>query len=280
MGPQSRPSRLLAHPGKTCTSQGERFILNQAFSKFVCQYSLHFTIDSDRPIKIMEHFERFISEQKQFLSEFNYLQFITNLLVTAALAYFLGLFYVKYGNAVSNRRRFSRNFLPLGLTTMLIIFVVKSSVALSLGLVGALSIVRFRSAIKDPEELTYLFLTIGIGVAAGAGEIWIALLAFVVIILLLLGQAFLRKKKFFAPGDNMHLNLRTSHRDLSAITAILAETFPFVELKRIDDNGQQLDLSYVVEARSVEQINQARMRLMELSPNVDLSFVEQRNIAV
>ena len=53
------------------------------------------------------------------------------------------------------------------MTTMLIITVVKSSLALSLGLVGALSIVRFRAAIKEPEELAYLFLTIAIGLALG-----------------------------------------------------------------------------------------------------------------
>ena len=51
---------------------------------------------------------------------------------------------------------------------MLIIFVVKSSLALSLGLVGALSIVRFRSAIKEPEELTFLFLNIALGIGFGA----------------------------------------------------------------------------------------------------------------
>ena len=54
------------------------------------------------------------------------------------------------------------------MTTMLIISIVKSSLALSLGLVGALSVIRFRAAIKEPEELTYLFLTIAIGLGFGA----------------------------------------------------------------------------------------------------------------
>jgi uncharacterized membrane protein YhiD involved in acid resistance len=228
----------------------------------------------------MEKFEQFIAEQSQFLSEFNYFQFVLNFLVTAALAFLLGLFYTKFGNAVSNRRRFSRNFLPLALTTMLIIFVVKTSIALSLGLVGALSIVRFRAAIKDPEELTYLFLTIGLGVAAGAGEIWIAIFAFVIIFVLLLTQAMLRKRTSFTSADNMHLNLSTSHKDLAAITKILSEVFSFVELKRIDDDGKQLDLSYVVEANSIQQIDQARQKLSALAPDMAISLVEQRNIAV
>ena len=56
------------------------------------------------------------------------------------------------------------------LTTLLVISVVKSSLALSLGLVGALSIVRFRTPIKEPEELAYIFLSIAIGLALGADQ--------------------------------------------------------------------------------------------------------------
>ena len=48
--------------------------------------------------------------------------------------------------------------------------IVKNSIALSLGLVGALSIVRFRAAIKEPEELTYLFLVIATGLGTGSGQ--------------------------------------------------------------------------------------------------------------
>ena len=56
------------------------------------------------------------------------------------------------------------------LTTILIITVVKSSLALSLGLVGALSIVRFRTPIKEPEELAYLFISIAMGLGLGADQ--------------------------------------------------------------------------------------------------------------
>ena len=56
------------------------------------------------------------------------------------------------------------------LTTLVVISVVKSSLALSLGLVGALSIVRFRTPIKEPEELAYIFLAIAIGLALGADQ--------------------------------------------------------------------------------------------------------------
>ncbi len=68
--------------------------------------------------------------------------FIFSFIVCAILAFFLGKIYIRYGNTLSNRKAFSRNFIILAITTMFIISVVKSSLALSLGLVGALSIVR------------------------------------------------------------------------------------------------------------------------------------------
>ena len=73
-------------------------------------------------------------------------EFILNLVLTALLAFILGWVYMKFGSALSNRDIFARNFVLLAMTTMLIISIVKSSLALSLGLVGALSIVRFRAA--------------------------------------------------------------------------------------------------------------------------------------
>ena len=228
----------------------------------------------------MEYFEQYISQLMQSFEEINYPKFLINLIVTSILAGLLGLFYVKFGNSPNNRKRFSRIFVPLAMTTMLIIFIVKSSVALSLGLVGALSIVRFRAAIKEPEELTYLFLTIGLGLAAGADEIIIALAAFGFITLILFIQAMLRGKQLFATSDHLLLNISTSNKDLAAIAAILSETFPFVELKRMDESGDRLDLSFAISAKDLTQIDAARAKLTGTDPAMLISFVEQRNLAV
>ena len=82
----------------------------------------------------------------------------------------VAVLYRLYGKSLSDRNAFSDNFWLLAVTTTLVIMVVKFSIALSLGLVGALSIVRFRAAIKEPEELIYLFLVIVIGLGCGAGQ--------------------------------------------------------------------------------------------------------------
>jgi len=93
----------------------------------------------------MLKFEQYL---EQFTNTINLTDFFIGFLLTALLATLIRWFYIRYGEAVSNRTRVANNFLPLALVTMLIITIVKSSLALSLGLVGALSIVRFRAAIK------------------------------------------------------------------------------------------------------------------------------------
>ena len=99
--------------------------------------------------------------------------FVISLFCAALLSFFVQLFYIKYSSSLSNKKEFSKNFVVLGVTTTIVIMIVKSSLALSLGLVGALSIVRFRAAIKEPEELVYLFLIIAIGLGCGANQLLI-----------------------------------------------------------------------------------------------------------
>jgi uncharacterized membrane protein YhiD involved in acid resistance len=92
-----------------------------------------------------------------------------DLIVCMVLVSLVSWFYKKFSQSLGGKTHIG-SILPLiGLTVFLVITVVKSSLALSLGLVGALSIVRFRTPIKEPEELGYLFLTIAIGLGFGAG---------------------------------------------------------------------------------------------------------------
>lgn len=89
---------------------------------------------------------------------------------SAICGYLVKLTYDRYGRSLNNRSNFSNNFVLLCIVTALVIIIVKHSLALSLGLIGALSIVRFRAAIKEPEELTYLFLVISLGLCFGANQ--------------------------------------------------------------------------------------------------------------
>ena len=104
--------------------------------------------------------------------------FIYAILISAILAFVIKKVYIFSSQTLSNKEYFSELFIPLSIVTCLVITVIKFSLALSLGLVGALSIVRFRAAIKEPEELIYLFLIIGIGLACGANQFLVAITLF------------------------------------------------------------------------------------------------------
>ena len=120
--------------------------------------------------------------------------FLESIFLATILCFLIQIVYVKFSNSLSNKFEFSKNFIILGLATTLIITIVKSSLALSLGLVGALSIVRFRAAIKEPEELVYLFLIIATGLGCGAGQAMITAIGiFVSLVILILFSIYWNK---------------------------------------------------------------------------------------
>jgi uncharacterized membrane protein YhiD involved in acid resistance len=222
--------------------------------------------------------------QEKYIQEFTnnvpFDEFLLNILVVAILASALRFFYIHFGTAISNRRKFGNNFLPLALGTLLIIMIVKSSIALSLGLVGALSIVRFRAAIKDPEELTFLFFAIGIGLAGGANQPILAVIAFSLIIgILYLNKLFI-KKGAFRQEDRMFVNITTDTEDLDKITKLLSTIFPYVELKRLDTLEKGMDLSFICKADSMDQLSKAKNEITQLSEQTRLSIVDQPDLIV
>lgn len=122
--------------------------------------------------------------------------FVLSLICAAILSFFVQLFYIKYSSSLSNRKEFSKNFVILAVTTCIVIMIVKSSLALSLGLVGALSIVRFRAAIKEPEELVYLFLIIAIGLGCGANQLVITTVGIIFsLVLIIIYSGYMKNSK-------------------------------------------------------------------------------------
>ena len=99
-----------------------------------------------------------------------FLDFGLKILLTIILAIISSYSFRKYSTGLNRSTNLISNSILLGLVVCVIIAVVKSSLALSLGLVGALSIVRFRNAVKDPNELLLYFSSIAIGIAIGANQ--------------------------------------------------------------------------------------------------------------
>ncbi len=205
--------------------------------------------------------------------------FVLNLFLAALCCYVLSVMYMRFGRSLSNRASLARNFIIVGATTMLIISIVKSSLALSLGLVGALSIVRFRTAIKEPEELAYLFITIAVGLGFGAGQRLVTVLGFVVIMVLIAFRGVLDPK-----GDHSSLYLIVSHRGspkltLEDITETLRQFCMSLSLKRFDESAELLEAAYRVSFSDYGQLESAKNALRRFGDSVQVSFVDNEELA-
>jgi hypothetical protein len=206
------------------------------------------------------------------------LGFLVNLLLTAGLCFVLGRIYEAFGGAHSNRRAFARNFVMLGMTTMVIITVVKSSLALSLGLVGALSIVRFRAAIKEPEELTYLFLVISIGLGMGADQRWITLIAFAVIVAMI---ALKRVRERTDDARHLHLTVSTpapAGLTLGTIVEVLERHSTDLSLTRFDESTGQLEASFTLDFAGFGALEAATADLRRLNEAVKVTFLNYEDL--
>lgn len=175
----------------------------------------------------------------------------------------------------------ARVFPLLTLVTITVISVVKTSLALSLGLVGALSIVRFRAAIKDPEELVYLFLCIGIGLALGAEAPWLALVLVVVATLFVL--VFDRMRSSSGAGEGFLTVVGPASRYLgdgaeSALGAV-RRTCPNMVVQRCEVDGGEGQLR--VQLRGVRDGDAPNIvgALRTSLPDCHISFVDGRALA-
>ena len=126
---------------------------------------------------------------------------ILDMAIALLLAFGLGLFiflvYKKTFNGVMYSSSFGVTLIALTMITTVVILAVTSNVVLSLGMVGALSIVRFRTAIKEPLDIAFLFWAIGVGIVLAAGMIPLAVIGSVIIGVILL--VFVNKKSHTHP---------------------------------------------------------------------------------
>lgn len=112
-------------------------------------------------------------------------QVITNMFVTLIVATFIYWVYKKTYSGVVYSRSFNVTIILTTMVTAMVMMVIGTNLALSLGMVGALSIIRFRSAIKDPKDIGFIFWGISAGLSAGTGAYVIAVIGSVIIALIL-----------------------------------------------------------------------------------------------
>jgi len=175
--------------------------------------------------------------------------FIVAILLSLILAYLVKFTYIKVSTSLNDKEHFSETFVPLAIITTLVITVIKFSLALSLGLVGALSIVRFRAAIKEPEELVYLFFIIGIGLANGANQFLVSILATVITISILYFRKLyndkIKVKNITASSTNiLQIQIKKGSNNLEEIVDQFKNKVEYIKLKSLSSDEDLIQYNF------------------------------------
>jgi hypothetical protein len=213
----------------------------------------------------------------------NLVTLLMNLGIGILLALILRWHFERFGSTLSNRAEFAQVFPFILLTTILIITVVKSSLALSLGLVGALSIVRFRTPIKEPEELAYLFMAIAMGLGLGADQTVSTTVASLVILATI---ALLRWTRRTRQDRNLYLsvdlgaNANAAEHDgrLESLNEVIARHVSVNDLRRLDARDGSLEVTYFVDVEESQRLSELIDDLNQSFPGIGVSFIDQNQM--
>ncbi|MCG6186600.1 DUF4956 domain-containing protein [Maribellus maritimus] len=203
--------------------------------------------------------------------------FVINAIIILVLSLILEFTYSRCAKSLSGRKAFGANFFLIAFTTMLIISIVKSSLALSLGLVGALSIVRFRSAIKEPEELAYLFFTIAIGLGMGANQRIVTVVG-AIVLLAIIWVRYLTSSK--TRKQNLYLTVSSTGQrkpGLENIDFVVRDIFKASKLVRYDETADLIEAAFWIEIKKTDDLQQFKIRLNEINPEIRISFVDNNS---
>lgn len=182
------------------------------------------------------------------VTEFSLLDTCIGLAAALLVGLFIFMIYKKTLTGVLYSDGFALTLVGLSLVTTLVIMAVTSNVVLSLGMVGALSIVRFRTAIKEPVEIVFLFWSLAVGIVIGAGMIPLAIIgsAIIGVILLLFANRKIRKQPYI---------LVVSCKDEAAeqrITEILAKVVEYYTVKSKTVNAAGIEFTAELRTKDAE----------------------------
>ena len=215
-------------------------------------------------------------------SEIDLSLIVLNLLFAFLISLLIKFHYKKCSTTLTNRDDFSNLFPFITLTIVLVIYIVKSSIALSLGLVGALSIVRFRTPIKEPEELAYLFICIAAGLGYGANQTIPTTVAVLVILLLVY---LVKIKKIRTDNKNIFLNLEIEKKDeintseiTKNINKILKTENDNFNLVKLDISDDILQATYILNIKNLDKLELINNSLQSKYPHVKINFVDQNQV--
>ena len=171
---------------------------------------------------------------------------IISLAVTTVLALYIFFIYRMVTRKSFYAKTFNLSLIAMAIITAAIILTIQSNIVLSLGMVGALSIIRFRTAIKDPLDLVFLYWSISMGIICGAGLSVIA-----VILSLIISVVVIVMQKY--PTKKLSMILVVNSSDINSDTRILANVKKYSKYFKVKSrNLTPTSLDMVIEIRTDE----------------------------
>ena len=212
-------------------------------------------------------------------SEFAVMDVVLVMVLSFVTSAFIGWIYKITHRGTSYTQSFVFTLVLNGMIVALVMMIVGSNIARAFSLVGALSIIRFRTAIKDPEELLLLFMAIAIGLGLGADQQIPTVIATCVLMAVLIGRRLfsLRAKK-----RNLYLNIRVPGDKTTAtfesVNEILARHAQFVDMRRADHLDHSLQLTYFLDCKDPNQLARLMGDLEHTLPGCSFSFIDQAHV--
>ena len=191
------------------------------------------------------------------------------------MSFIVRSFYIKRSFSLTGKMHIGSIIPVLSAVVFLVIIVVKSSLALSLGLVGALSIVRFRTPIKEPEELVYLFLAIAIGLGYAAGQVLITTILSLSILFIIF---IWLSNRNIAKTSEYNLVIKWTKKDV-AFEDILREISPLAEnlkLVRLDKGSSGNTSVMLIVPDEKHPIEEISNKLYALDKDIHVTFFEAK----
>ena len=176
----------------------------------------------------MNNFPQFSLSENIILGFWESLGIIFSSLVAG---FFVRYIYTRYSQSISSKSSYGNTLLMVTLCVAGLIAVVKSSLALSLGLVGALSVIRFRTAVKEPYTIAFILFAVCIGISIGASQ-------FIFAILILLTGSFIAFFSYFRSTETNSKFLKNNDIDTLTITAIKQENI----MKAISEISEKVSI--------------------------------------
>ena len=208
-------------------------------------------------------------------AELDLFSVIFNFIMCVLMSFIARLFYIKYSTSLTGKHHIGTVIPILSTIVFLVILIVKSSLALSLGLVGALSIVRFRTPIKEPEELVYLFLSIAIGLGYAAGYTFLT----TIITLAILGMIFfwLSNRKIDNKNEyNLILSWENESINFEKITDEIMEISSSLKLIRFNKGPLNKTASFMIVPNNDVNLDKMIERIGALDKNIEVNFYESK----